>query len=237
LARFEDSSCGQQAGGRFPKENIMALKIIGPGFGRTGTNTLKLALTQLGYGPCHHMFEVRDNPHQVPLWGAAAAGKQADWDEVFKGYASQVDWPGARYWRQLARYYPDAKVILTVRDPEEWYDSVKTTIIPLLSTRGSHADAHLNALLHMAHQTVFEQVFGGMIENRDHAIATFQKHAAEVKSEIPSNRLLVMDVVEGWAPLCNFLHVEIPDDPFPRTNSSKGFADEEWKDAKSGLPA
>jgi hypothetical protein len=214
----------------------MALQIIGPGFGRTGTNSLKLALTQLGYGPCHHMFEVRDNPQQVAAWAAAAAGQPLDWDIVFKGYNSQMDWPGARYWRQLAKFYPDAKVILTVRDPEEWYDSVRATIIPLVSTRGTHADPHLNALLDMAHQTVLEQVFGGRMEDRDHAITTFQKHTERVKAEIPANRLLVMDVVEGWAPLCDFLHIEMPDGAFPRTNSSKGFAEEEWKETKSGLP-
>ena len=115
----------------------MALEIIGPGFGRTGTHSLKIALEQLGFGPCHHMFEVRDHPSSCRPgrpWHAASA---VDWDEVFRGYRAQVDWPGARVWRELARHWPEAKVILTVRDPDAWFDSVQATIAPFLAARGS----------------------------------------------------------------------------------------------------
>ena len=119
----------------------MALEIIGPGFGRTGTHSLKIALEHLGFGPCHHMFEVRDHPEQLPAWEAVARGEPVDWDEVFRGYRAQVDWPGARVWRELARHWPEAKVILTVRDPDEWFDSVQATIAPFLAARGQHPDA------------------------------------------------------------------------------------------------
>lgn len=105
----------------------MTLEIIGAGFGRTGTNSLKLALEQLGFGPCHHMFELRDHPELVPDWEAAANGQKMDWQQVFSNYRSQVDWPGARYWRELAFAFPDAKVILSIRDPNEWFDSVQAT--------------------------------------------------------------------------------------------------------------
>src|SRR5689334_12365820 len=105
----------------------MALEIIGPGFGRTGTHSLKLALEQLGFGPAHHMYEVRDHPEQLAAWEAVARGESVDWGEVFRGYCSQVDWPGARVWRELARQWPRAKVILTVRDPDAWFDSVQAT--------------------------------------------------------------------------------------------------------------
>lgn len=108
----------------------MALEVIGAGFGRTGTNSLKLALERLGFGPCHHMFEVRDNPEQLPAWQAVARGKGADWDAMFKGYRAQVDWPGAAYWKQLSDHYPDAEVILSVRDPDVWFDTVQSTIGP-----------------------------------------------------------------------------------------------------------
>jgi hypothetical protein len=87
----------------------MALEIIGAGFGRTGTNSLKIALEFLGFGPCHHMFEVRDNPELLPDWQRAAMGERVDWDQVFRGYRSQVDWPGARYWRELTEHFPNAK--------------------------------------------------------------------------------------------------------------------------------
>jgi Sulfotransferase domain len=95
----------------------MALRVIGAGFGRTGTHSLKLALEQLGFAPCHHMYEVRAHPEQLAFWQAAARGELPDWDEVFAGFAAQVDWPGARFWRELAEHFPHAKVILSVRRP------------------------------------------------------------------------------------------------------------------------
>jgi hypothetical protein len=115
----------------------MPLEVIGAGFGRTGTNSMKLALEQLGFGPCHHMFEVRDNPDRLVDWQRAARGDKVDWDHMFRGYRSQVDWPGARYWRDLVGHYPKAKVILTVRDPDDWYDSVQKTIVPFITARGA----------------------------------------------------------------------------------------------------
>lgn len=207
----------------------MALEVIGPGFGRTGTNSLKLALEHLGFGPCHHMFEVRDNPEQLPYWEAAARGKKVDWDEVFSGYRSQVDWPGARYWRELAKQYPEAKVILSVRDPDEWYDSVKATIIGFLAARGKHPSPHVNAICEMGYKTVDVDVFGSRLEDREHAKRVFKKHIDDVKAEITADRLLVFDLREGWEPLCKFLGVAVPDIPFPKTNSSKQFTEEEWK--------
>jgi hypothetical protein len=207
----------------------MALEIIGPGFGRTGTNSLKIALERLGFGPCHHMFEVRDNPEQLPPWEAAARGEKVDWDDIFRGYRSQVDWPGARYWRELAQRYPKAKAILAVRDPDDWFDSVQATIAPFLAARGTHPSSHVNAIAEMGHQTVEVQVFGGLLSDREHATRIFRRHVAEVQSEIPSDRLLTFDLRDGWGPLCEFLDVEAPDEPFPKTNSSKAFVEEEWK--------
>ncbi len=130
----------------------MPLKIIGPGFGRTGTNSLKLALEHLGFGPCHHMFEVRDNPELLADWEAAARGEPVDWDKVFRGYRSQVDWPGARYWRELAQHFPEAKVILSVRDPDAWFDSVQATIAPFIAARGKHPSPHVNAIAEMGYR-------------------------------------------------------------------------------------
>ena len=207
----------------------MPLEIIGPGFGRTGTHALKIALERLGFGPAHHMFEVRDNPAQLKNWEAAARGEKVDWEDVFRGYRAQVDFPGARYWRELARAYAKAKVILTVRDPDEWFDSARATIIPFVAGRGKHGSPHINAIAEMGYQTVAVQVFDNRLSDRDHATAVFRRHIAEVRSEIPADRLLIFDVREGWAPLCAFLGVAAPDVPFPRTNSSKAFVDEEWK--------
>ena len=207
----------------------MSLEIIGPGFGRTGTNSLKLALEHLGFGPCHHMFEVRDDPTQLKNWEAASRGEKMDWSQVFTGYKSQVDWPGARYWRELVKHFPRAKVILSVRDPSAWYDSVQATIAPFLAARGKHASPHVNAICEMAHHAIEVQVFDGRLSDRDHAIRVFRDHIAAVQSEIPSHRLLTFDLHSGWRPLCDFLQVEMPNSPFPKTNSSKEFVDEEWK--------
>ena len=144
----------------------MPLEIIGPGFGRTGTNSLKLALEHLGFGPCHHMFEVRDNPERLADWEAAARGEAVDWDKVFVGYRSQVDWPGARYWRELVRHFPKAKVVLSVRDPDAWFDSVQATIAPFLAARGKHLSPHINAIAEMGNETVAVQVFDGRLSER-----------------------------------------------------------------------
>jgi hypothetical protein len=207
----------------------MPLEIIGPGFGRTGTNSLKLALEHLGFGPCHHMFEVRDHPELLPDWQAAARGEPVDWDRVFRGYRSQVDWPGARYWRELTQHFPKAKVILTVRDPDAWFDSVQATIVPFLMARGKHLSPHVKAIAEMGHEAIEVQIFDNRMSERDYAIRVFRKHIAEVQSVIPADRLLTLDLRDGWQPLCDFLEVEVPEIPFPKTNSSKEFVNEEWK--------
>lgn len=206
----------------------MPLDIIGAGFGRTGTNSLKLALEHLGWGPCHHMFEIRDNPELLPDWEAAARGEAVNWDNMFRHYRSQVDWPGARYWRELAAHFPKAKVILTVRDPEGWHESVQATVLPFLAARGKHSSPHVNAIAEMGHQTV-APIFDDRLSDRGHAVRVFEKHVAEVQSEIPADRLLTFDLREGWAPLCGFVGVDMPRIPFPKTNSSKQFGEEEWK--------
>ena len=208
----------------------MALDIIGPGFGRTGTSSLKTALEHLGYGPAHHMFEVRDNPANLPYWQALARGEPVDWNAVFAGYRSQVDWPGARYWRELAEFYPDAKIILTVRDPDEWYDSVTATILKLMDQRGSIDNPHVSALVDMGHDLINVGEFDGRMRDRNHAISVFRKRIADVQAVFSPSRLLTFDVSEGWGPLCRFLDCDIPAITFPKLNSSKQFAEQEWKD-------
>lgn len=208
----------------------MSLEIIGPGFGRTGTNSLKMALEHLGFGPCHHMFEVRDNPELIKDWEALARGETVDWGTVFAGYRSQVDWPGAKYWRELAEHFPDAKVVLTVRDPDEWFDSVQATLVPFIEARGEHPAPHPNAIAEMAYELIVVPTFDDRMSDREHATRVFREHIAEVQATIPAERLLTFDLRQGWEPLCQFLGVAVPDMPFPATNSSKQFHEEEWKD-------
>jgi hypothetical protein len=215
----------------------MPLEIIGPGFGRTGTNSLKLALEHLGFGPCHHMFEVRDHPDLLSDWERAVDRKPVDWNRVFDGYRAQVDWPGAKFWRELAATFPNARVVLTVRDPDAWFDSVQATIAPFIAARGKHTSPHTNAIAAMAHH-LLAQVFGEEgWTNRVHATRVFREHIADVQSTIPAGRLLTFDLSDGWRPLCAFLGVPVPDMPFPQTNSSKEFVDKEWKQPPAPAPA
>jgi Sulfotransferase domain len=193
----------------------MALKVVGSGLGRTGTKSLQSALNILGVGPCHHMVEVFAHPESAALWVAAAAGKP-DWDAIFAGYGSMVDYPGAHYWRQIAAYYPHAKVLHTTRDPDEWFDSTQATIFNpngLASRPGPMAE-------------FFASFTGGFREHMsDRAYMTdyFRRHDEEVKRSIPPKRLLVYQAGQGWEPLCRFLEVPVPAMPYPNENSRAEF--------------
>ncbi len=215
----------------------MALRVVGAGFGRTGTNSLKLALEQLGFGPCHHMFEVRDHPEQMPFWQAAARGETADWDAVFAGYGSCVDWPAARYWREIAAHYPDAKVLLSVRPEEKWIKSVHSTIYPVMRDRDDMPPGQTRERLDMAYEIIVEQTFGGRLDDAEHAMAIYRAHGDEVRAAIAPERLLTYDVAEGWQPLCDFLAVPVPGSPFPRTNTTEDFRERRsMRDDRGILP-
>jgi Sulfotransferase domain len=204
----------------------MSLAVIGPGFGRTGTMSLKQALELLGFGPCHHMEEVLAHPEQVPHWQAVAAGRPVVWEDVFAGYRSQVDWPGAHPWRELAAAYPQSKVVLTVRPEAAWWTSFSATIGVLLDAPDqAPLPPHIRAMLDVVIELIQVQTFGCAPTDREGALAAYRRRTEEVCANIPAERLLVFDVSEGWAPLCGFLGVPVPDVPFPRTNSTEQF----WK--------
>lgn len=201
----------------------MPLEVIGAGFGRTGTLSLKLALEQIGFGPCYHMMEVLKNPRFAEYWKRAAFGESVSWDEVFAGYRSTVDWPGCSYWKELSMAYPEAKVILTVRDPIRWHESTQNTIFSkALMERAAAAPPVENRMGMM--KKILGDTFSGRVADREHAVDVFNKHIETVRSTIPPKRLLVFDVADGWEPLCNFLGVGVPATPFPRTNSTDEFA-------------
>lgn len=194
----------------------MTLSVIGAGFGRTGTYTLKVALEQLGFGPCYHMAEVFPRPGAPDLWSAAADG-DADWARIFEGFRASVDWPGATFWRELAAAYPEAKIILTVRDPQAWFGSTQATIF-----RPRPPGATPEGFERMLGK-VIGRLFDDRLDDRDHVIGVYERHNAAVKSAFGPERLLVFDVAEGWEPLCRFLGVPVPADPMPRTNSTEEF--------------
>jgi len=193
----------------------MALSIIGAGFGRTGTESMKLALEMLGLGPCHHMTEVLPDPDQVALWRAAARGELPDWERAFAGYRSALDWPAAYFWRELSAHYPDAKVLLTVRNAESWYASMEQTILKVI--RGSTDADSVGVKL------IGEKVFDGRVDDRAHVIAAFEKNTAEAQAAFGPDRLLTYHLGDGWDPLCRFFGKPVPDAPFPHTNSSVEF--------------
>jgi hypothetical protein len=200
----------------------MPLKVIGAGFGRTGTSTLQRALDKLGFGPCYHMREIMRNPPFARNWAKLARTGEVDWEETFKGYSSTVDWPSADYWRQLAEHYPEAKVILTVRDPEKWHASMLKTILAPAGTPDDEMTEQLPPDLHADFMTMHQ---AGPPFDRDPAndIAIFNRHNEEVKKTIAADRLLVFDVAEGWEPLCRFLGVAVPEEPFPQLNAAQDF--------------
>ena len=201
----------------------MPMTVIGAGVGRTGTYSLKLAINEIGLGPCHHMEEVLHNmPVQVPLWSAAAAG-QAEWSRIYSGYQSAVDWPTACFFRELANEYPEAKFVLTQRDPERWADSFGATIYKLLAGK-DEAPEEMRAWLEMASDVIAKTGFPPGLD-RDELVQAFNSHNDAVKEAIPADRLLVFEVKQGWAPLCDFVGVPVPDMDFPRTNHREEFWD------------
>jgi hypothetical protein len=202
----------------------MSLTVIGSGFGRTGTASLKRALEMLGFGPCHHMEEVMEHPEQVARWQAFVSGEPVDWGEVFKGYRSQVDWPGAHVWRELAAAYPDAKVIHSVRPEEVWWASFSATIGRLFSVyKDMPLPDHVKAMMGAMEIAIVRETFGGDLTDKEAALAAYRRRTEDVRAAIPPERLLVFDVTQGWAPLCAFLDVAKPDEPFPRVNSTEEF--------------
>ena len=199
----------------------MALKVIGAGLGRTGTMSLKFALQQIGFDPCYHMIEVFQHQGHAEKWEAIARGGAPDWDDLFAGFQATVDWPSCHYWRELAKAYPDAKIILTERDPKAWFKSISNTILPGLNTP-PNPDPRREAQRRMAHLIVIEQALGGHLDH-DHVIDAYLRHNEAVKREVPPERLLIYDAPQGWQPLCDFLGVRVPDAPFPKTNSTEEF--------------
>ena len=191
------------------------MKVIGTGFGRTGTDSMREALTVLGFGPCHHMFEVNANEEQKLLWRALAHGAAPDWNRLLAGYSSCMDWPSAHYWRELVAFYPQARVLLTYRSPESWWASFEKTILEGIEK--SVDQESLGIAL------IANRVFEGRARDRAHAISLYEANVKAVRATVPSERLLVHNLGDGWEPLCAHLGVPVPDQPYPNRNNSTEF--------------
>ncbi len=214
----------------------MSIKLIGAGYGRTGTKSLQLALEQLGFGKCYHMEELLSNPKGVQFWEDADNNKDVDWGKLFEpgSYQSIVDFPGSIHYKKLYEYYPEAKVILTVRDPEKWYKSAYSTIYSfdpgislklklLFSLPFSSIARHLFRVVKLIDRSIWQLFFEGKFEDKDYAINHFKKHLEDVKNRIPADKLLIFEVKDGWEPLCEFLNVPVPNEPFPSSNKQTDF--------------
>jgi hypothetical protein len=200
---------------------------------RTGTLTQKIALEMLGFGPCYHMVDVLADLDQARLWQAALDG-ESPWREIFGGFGSTVDWPGGYFYRELIDTYPEAKVLLSVRDPQQWERSVRQTVwavrhgeslVRLMSSAQAVINPRWKAYLEMIDQLLWEGrgTFASGHYEPAQLIERMKRHSDEVVSVVPPERLLVWNVAEGWEPLCEFLQVPVPFQPFPRTNDSREF--------------
>ncbi len=200
------------------------LKVIGVGYGRTGTTSLKHALGLLGHSPCHHMSELIDNEALSQKWYDVTFNDNREWNKVFEGYQATLDWPSTSYWRELADYYPQAKLILTVRDSESWYKSMVKTVLPVMENPLGEKGSATWLRRMTSIKLIRNDTFNGMgLTDSKATIQRFEQHNKEVMATFGSERLLVFQAQDGWGPLCNFLGVPVPDVPFPHSNSASQF--------------
>jgi hypothetical protein len=194
--------------------------------------SIKVALEELGFGPCYHMTELFEHPEHVEFWEAARRGAQGDWNAFLDDYEATVDWPACTFYAELMEKYPDAKVLLSVRDTESWYESTRNTIYELSRITAISPFSRMVFRLigpfipavadisRMNKGLIWEDTFDDRFEDKSYAIGVFESHNDEVRRRISPERLLVYEVKEGWGPLCEFLGVEVPDKPFPRLNDT-----------------
>lgn len=210
----------------------MGLRVVGAGLGRTGTHSLKLALERLLGAPCYHMFEVFEHMDHVPVWHEAIRGEPVDWNRLFAGYAAAVDWPASAFWYELSQEFPDALILLSVReDSETWWRSASATIFNRI-VRGSVPPQM--AEWHDMLLDLFRLRFTDRIEDRQAAVATYEAHNADVRRRADPGRLVEWRPGDGWGPLCRALGLPIPDEPFPHVNTTDEFLNRA-RDARSAI--
>ena len=208
------------------------MRVIGAGLPRTATLSQKVALEILGVGPCYHMVDVLGDLERVPAWLDALEGN-ADWDEIFEGYDSTVDWPGGYFYRELLERYPDAKVVLSVRSPGAWARSMQETICAILygdSLMHDLSSARCRIDPDWAAYITFTKAMwrrSGIVADEnavDEAslAAAMERYNADVRES--TDNLLVWTVADGWEPLCEFLELPVPEVPFPRVNDAETFS-------------
>jgi len=204
----------------------VTIKVIGAGFGRTGTMSLQAGLEELGFKKCHHMTQIKKSRKGLKLWYEVSQGKPVNWDDLFEGYQATVDWPACTFYKELVQHYPNAKVVLTVREPERWYDSTRSTIFvsSRIYPRWMRLLIPKLRRFEIVDRIIWKDTFHGRFTDKQHAIRVFNQHIEEVKKTILPEKLLIYEVKQGWEPLCEFLDVPIPQDkPFPHFNDKSEY--------------
>lgn len=193
----------------------MNLRIIGAGLGRTGTTSLKSALEFLLNAPCYHMATLFQRPEDVAFWLAAARGNQPDWSELLTGFSAITDWPGAAFYQDMMHAFPEAKVLLSHREPTAWLKSCRSTIFPkIMETKGEWGDM-IRAVIHGS--------FCVDMDNDRACLDAYARHAEQVRQTVPAERLIQWTPDDGWAPICSALDLPVPDQPFPHLNTTETF--------------
>jgi len=196
----------------------MELAVVGAGVGRTGTHSLKIALEQLLDAPCHHMAEIPGNQEQIAGWTNAIGGRPVDWTAILANYRAIVDWPGGAFWRELSAVYPDALVLLSVRDPEAWYRSASNTIFLAFDRMPPDAAPWMQSL-----RKLLRDRFCDELDDPTAMMDAFVRHNDAVRAEVPASRLLEWRAGDGWDPICDRLGLAVPDEPFPVTSTTAEF--------------
>lgn len=213
------------------------MRVIGAGLPRTATTTQAIAFEKLGFGPCYHMRDLMmDMERSLGLWEAAARGKP-DWDEIFGDSQSTCDWPGARYYKELLEHYPVAKVVLSVRPAEGWVRSMRDTVWAIyfgdsvmhhLCVARAVLDPSWRRFMDLMTCMTWDEHTGALspaaaTHGDDGLAAAMDRWNERVKGDVPADRLLVWEPRQGWEPLCEFLEVDVPDEPLPNVNDTAAF--------------
>ena len=192
-------------------------------------------LEHLGYVKTYHMKELLVNPDMLGYWLELEKTGTTHWDELYEGYQATVDFPGYPWYKEHMEKYPDAKVILTHRPFDDWYKSVYNTIwqagpqnLPekLVMMSKLITNPRLRKVINcikLVKRNIWGVQFQGRFEDKAFAEKVFYDHIETVKNTVPADKLLVMEISEGWEPLCKFLGHPIPDEELPHLNKKENF--------------
>ena len=213
----------------------MSIKVLGAGFGRTGTTSLRSALEELGFGPCYHVYQLFKDPSEIEFWENLYQGKEVDFDSFFTNYQAVFGFPGYYFYRQLMENFPKSVVILSYTDPDKWYEDAANTIFSAEHFKREKEDAKivrqnnpfiadcLDRIYDLEQSAILNGYFQGRFKDKKYTIIRFKQRIEEVKKVVPPERLLVYEIEQGWKPLCEFLDVPVPDKLFPHLNHPSSF--------------